>query len=329
MNEEELIAKILRGGALADSKDLLNWVGQTEDNKKDYIQYKNLWALLQTGDEMNQGQIEEGFKGVKSKINEPIKRRLFKEILKYAAIIIVAIAAGFFVNTRNFESKTSMNEIVVPKGNRSCVVLPDGTKVWLSNDSKLVYPEKFHGKTRDVKLEGEAFFNVIHSEKKPFLVNLGGGRIKVLGTEFSVTAYPEDETIQTDLIKGKIQLDVNMGKGSRNYKSFVVKPSYSLVYNKLSGEIFESKISDGFYNYWQNGIYEFKDEKFEYLAKKIERIYNVKVMFEDEQVKERKFTGTLKIDDNIYTMMEVFIRASGRPIVYHKERDNIYIKLKK
>lgn len=327
MDKEKMIEKISKGEGLTDSKELLSWVNQSEENQKTYIRYKNLWALLQRGKEMDTKYIEEGLRNVKSKINRSNKRFSFINVFKYAAIIVVALIGGFMLNTLHFDTEISMNEIVVPKGNRSSVILPDGTKVWLSNNSKLTYPETFQGKSREIKLEGEAFFNVTHNEKKPFIVNVGENRIKVLGTEFSVTAYPGDERIQTDLVAGKVQFDINTGTSTNNYQSFIIKASHSLVYNKTTGKLYEKRIPDGFYDYWQKGIYRFKDEKFESLAKKIKRIYSVEIIFEDETLKERLFTGTFIIDDNIYTLMEVFKSASGKPIGYHRERDKIYIKL--
>ena len=327
MDKEKMIETISKGEALTDSKELLGWVNQSEENQNTYIRYKNLWAILQSGKEMDSKSIAEGLRNVKSKINRSNKRYSFRNVFKYAAIIVVALFGGFMLNILRFDTNISMNEISVPKGNRSSIVLSDGTKVWISNNSKLTYPENFKGKRREVKLEGEAFFNVTHNPKKPFIVNVGENRIKVLGTEFFVTAYPYDETIQTDLVSGRIQFDVNTGIGTNNYKSFTIKPSYSLVYNKSTRKLHEEKIPDGFYNYWLKGVYKFKDEKFESLAKKIKRIYGVEIIFEVEVLKNTLFTGTFNIDDNIYTLMEVFKRASGRPIDYRRERDKIYIKL--
>jgi len=106
-------------------------------------------------------------------------------------------------------------------------------------------------------------------------------------------------------------------------------PSQSLVFDKSSGKISESKITDGFYNYWIKGVYQFKDETFEELAKKIERIYNVQVTFEEESLKKSLFSGILNIDDNIYTLMEVFERATGEPFTYTHKGNHIYIELKK
>lgn len=326
MDKEKVIEKISKRARLADSKDLLNWVGQSNENHKEYIRYKNLWALLQQGKEMDNKHIEEGLRNVKSKILKSNKSFVFKEVIKYAAVIMFALISGYFIQLLTLNKDIAMNEISVPKGNRTSIILPDGSEAWLTNGSKLIYPDNFKGKTRDVQLMGEAFFTIAHNAKKPFMVKLGEHRVKVLGTEFSVLAYPQDNTIQVDLVSGKVQMDVYNGKGSENYKSVVLQPSHSLVLDKTSGKLSKSKIPDGFFKYWQEGIYRFKDESFISLAKKINRIFGVELIFEDEIIKNRTFTGTFNIDDNIYTMMEVFKQASGEPFDFRVKRNKIYIK---
>lgn len=324
MDKENLIRKISKGESLTGSKELFAWVNQSKENEAEYIRHKNLWALLQRGKEMDSESIEEGLKSVKQNHKKGNKYYLFNVFIRYAAIIVFALLAGYLINSISFNPEVAMNEIMVPKGNRTSVVLPDGTKVWLNNGTKLIYPESFEKKTREVELVGEGYFEVTHDKKHPFIVKIGKNRVKVLGTKFSITAYPNDETVRTDLISGKVQFDIYAGNG--NYKSFLVKPSHSLVYSKTSGKLSETKIPDGFYDYWEKGVYEFKNEKFISLAKKIERIYNVEIIFEDELIKDRLFTGTFNIDDNIYTMMEVFQRASGMPFKYTRERNKIFIK---
>ncbi|MEN8117316.1 MAG: FecR domain-containing protein [Bacteroidota bacterium] len=326
MDKEKVIGKISKGERLTDSKELLIWVEQSEENKEDYIRYKNLWALLQRGKEMDHRQIEKGLQNVKSKIHKSNKSFWFNEVFKYAAIIVFAIIGGYFIRSITLNEEIAMNEISVPRGNRTSVILPDGSEAWLTNGSKLIYPENFKGKTRDVQLQGEAFFTIAHNAKKPFIVNLGEHRVKVLGTEFSVVAYPLDNTIQVDLVSGKAQMDVSDGKGTENYKTAVLLPSHSLVLDKTSGKLSRSKIPDSFFKYWQEGMYQFENESFFSLSKKIDRIFGVEIIFEDEIIKNRTFTGTFNIDDNIYTMIEVFRHASGKPFNFRVERNIIYIK---
>lgn len=326
MNQEKLIESISKGESINDSQELFDWVSESHENEKSYIRNKNLWAILQKGNEMDAGSIDEAYQNLQKKISKPKNNSFQLIFFKYAAVIVVALLCGYFVNTLSFRKEIALNELVVPKGNRMSVMLPDGTKVWLSNGTKLIYPENFKSKTREVQLEGEGFFEVTHDKKHPFIVNVGENRIKVLGTKFAVIAYPDDNTVRAELVSGSIQFDVHQQNDS--YSSYEVKPQHSLVLDKTSGKLFEAKLPEGFYNYWQYGSYEFKDEAFISLAQKVERIYNVKIIFESEALKQSLFTGTFNIDDNIYTLMEVFKKASRKPFEYHQEEGKIYVRYK-
>ncbi|SMO32196.1 FecR family protein [Saccharicrinis carchari] len=326
MDKEKIIEKILNGEKLTDSPELLAWVELAEENRQEYIRYTNLRALMQRGKEMDDEQIRDGMRRVKAKTNRAHRSFSFKQILKYAAIIILGLMAGYFIHPHTLNQKIAMTEISVPKGNRTYLTLPDGSNVWLTNGSKLIYPERFNGKTRDVQLMGEAFFTVAHNAKKPFMVNVGQHRIRVLGTEFSLVAYPDDNEIQVDLLSGKVEMEVNLGDGTDNYKSAALEPLHSLVLDKTSRKLSRSKIQDDFLNYWRKGMYQFQDESFLSLTKKINRIFGVELIFEDELLKNRTFTGTFNIDDNIYTMMEVFKQASGEAFDYRVDRNKIYLK---
>lgn len=326
METEKIIENIISGDSSNPSEEFLAWAEESEENRKEYIRYKNTWALLQQGREMGGNQIARDFKRVKARLNKRRNQVRLIRFIRYAAIVIVALIGGFLLNTltSDVENEMGMNEVSVPLGNRSLIALPDGSKAWLTNGSKLAYPEKWGGNAREVTLEGEAYFTVAHKAENPFYVNLGKHRVKVLGTEFSVVSYPNDNFIQVDLVSGSVQMDVAETEG--NFKSYDLKSLQSLVFEKTSGNLAYSKIPDSFFNYWQKGIYVFTDERFDSLAKKIERIYGIGIIFEDSTIEKRTFTGTFSIDDNIYTMMEVFKRASGQPFDYRIENKRIYIK---
>ncbi len=328
MKEKGIIERIVKNESLVHSKELLAWIQESAENRKEYIRYKNLWALLQQGREMNGKMITEDFLLVKVRMKKSQSRVIFSELVKYAAIVVLALVTGYFLHSLLLNSgrQIPMNEISVPNGNRSLVVLPDGSKVWITNGSKLTYPENFEGTTREINLEGEAFFTVAADKKKPFFVHLGVHRIKVVGTEFSVVAYPDEQMIRVDLVSGNVQMDVNDRKSPGTYQSYYLEPLQSLVVDKTSGKMRESAIPDGFFKYWKEGIYEFKNESFKSLAARMERIYAIDVVFEDNNVSQRTFTGAFRIDSNIYTIMETFKRASGKPFEYTMDNNRIYIK---
>lgn len=322
MNKERIINEIIQGGPL--SKDLLHWINQSPENLKEYIRYKNTSALLLQGKEMEVNDVAKDFRKLKFRINSTGPGWI-RNILKYAAIVIFALGAGYYFHSlASVQKDRAMNEISVPNGNRSLISLPDGSEVWLANGSSLTYPDQFSEEKREVTLSGEAFFTVAHDKSVPFFVHIGENRIRVLGTEFSVVSYPKDDEVQIDLVSGKVEFDVPDEKNK--YRSYSLDPMQRLTLDQSSGNITKAEISDSFYSYWKMGTYEFKNEPFEELAKKIERLYNVKIIFDDPAFKERTFTGTFNIDDNIYSLMEVFRRASSIPFEFEIERDKILIK---
>ncbi len=327
MESENIIDEILKSQSNFHSPELIDWINESDENRRKYIQYKNTWSLLQRGKDIDPNLVEMGYNAVKAKIKKSKRTFTPNFILRYAAIILIVLLGGYFINSTILaDRKTTWNEISVPKGNRTLIQLPDGSKAWLTNGSKLQYPEKFNKKERTVQLQGEAYFTVSHNKKRPFIVNVEDHRIKVLGTEFSAISYPDDNEIRIDLVSGKVQFDVRKNKASNEFNTYTLQPLQSIVLDKTSGAIKQSKIQDGFFSYWQEGAYKFENESFLDLSKKIERIYGVEIIFEDEKIKNRSFTGVINIDDNIYSMMEVFKRASGSPFEYRIIRKTIYVK---
>jgi len=148
----------------------------------------------------------------------------------------------------------------------------------------------------------------------------------VYGTRFSVNAYPEDQYIETSLISGSVVFENDTEINGKT--EFKIEPGNSLYYNKQSKTVENKKIQSSFYEYWEKGMYSFKDERFETLAIKLKRIFNVEVVFEDEFLKNKTYTGTININDNIFIFMEAIRRTSVQPIEYRFNNNMIYVKLK-
>src|SRR4029078_631833 len=98
------------------------------------------------------------------------------------------------------------NTVSTKRGSKSKVQLPDGTQVWLNADSRIAYNEKFQGNLREVTLEGEAYFDVVRDEKRPFVIHTAAIDIKVLGTAFNVRSYANEKNTETSLIRGSIEV---------------------------------------------------------------------------------------------------------------------------
>lgn len=337
MNKDNIwnifVKKLTEGDLkLEDESIIEEWYNESSINKTTYKILDKIWGYnpiqLIDSSTIYSKFLQRRFQYEKkqSHISHFLYYSLRISAVLFLFIVTIILAKEYLIT--NDVKECAYQEIYVPKGNRTSLILPDGSKVWLANNSTLKYPYVFEGEKREVELSGEAYFEVVKNNGRSFVVNIGQNRIKVLGTKFSVKAYPEDDIIQADLISGKIQLDIyNKGK-ENSFSSYELTPLNSLVWNKTSGKICNSRIPEGFYNYWQKGIYEFHDETLENLSKTIDRVYNIEIVFEDELLKSRKFSGTISLNDNIFTFIEAIKRTSIVPIEYKYDKNKIYVKLK-
>lgn len=327
MNQNEIINEILSDRELSSSPLLLSWIQESAENQNTYIVYKNSHALMQTGTEMTDREILNDLKKIK-KIAYKSKKRYFKQtFFKYAAILVLIIFGGYIyhLTTAGLLQEVSINEISVSEGNRSLITLPDGSEMVLVNGSKVIYPSKFIGKTREICLEGEAYLTIAHNKKKPFKVNLGDHQIEVLGTEFLVTAYPQDDAVMVDLVSGSVKMNVAKSGDKANFDVYLLEPCESLVLDKNNRSVQKHETQVDFYKYWKEGLYEFKNETFRSLALKLERIHHIKIIFEDDAISSCKFTGALHANAKISTTLEVFKKAAGIPFNYTIIKNEIYI----
>ena len=147
--------------------------------------------------------IGSAFKTFISQVKQKSQRKLFVNIGKYAAIALILVASTIWATLRLADNAApTMNTLFVPAGQRAQITLQDGTQVWLNAQSTLTYPSHFSRKNREVKITGEAFFDVAKDRKKPFIVSTQNVHVKVLGTQFNVYSYPGAGYIQTDLVEG-------------------------------------------------------------------------------------------------------------------------------
>lgn len=330
-----IIGKKLEGNVTQDEEKALNeWISSSNANKQVYFQIKELWYHKQ--DQTNNSQAIAAYDKLINRIKfaEVIQsqsrvQRISSQVnqfVKYAAIIFFFLSFSFlsyyYVTEEN--SKNEFCIISVPKGNKSEIVLPDGSKIWLNNNSKLIYPKKFNQSEREVELIGEGYFEVHRNEKIPFIVKTSDVKIKVLGTKFNISAYPNDKFIETTLISGKVTVQSNENPEVVN----TLNPGESMTFDKIGNRTAITPVDTKFYTYWMKGEFVFRDEKFETLAKRIERIYNVEIIFEDQTLKEKTYTGDFKVDDNIYSILEIFKRSTSEPIEYITDRNKITIRRK-
>lgn len=213
------------------------------------------------------------------------------------------------------------NTIKVPNGRRFTLTLTDGTNISLNAGSSLRYPEGFaEGKERRVYLQGEGFFNVKKDKAHPFIVETKDNSIRVLGTKFNVSSYPDDEENNTVLVEGSIALGT---KGQDHLEQITLQPGFMASWpsNSPSSVLLEEVDTD-VYTGWLEGKIVFKNTPFKEIRKRLERHYNVAIQNTDTILDRKKFTGTFDIE----TLEEVLaILNENYPLRYLKQNDTISI----
>jgi len=290
----ELILNYITGNCTPEeAKNVRNWIESDSENKREYIRLKNLYAL--SDESKTSADIEKEYQKVKQKLGfkKTTMLYLFREVLKYAAVIIFTFSAAYFLFQIKTE-KTSIpqeyvwNEIVVPKGQMSEFVFGDGTHVWLNSGSTLRVPANPQADIREAYLEGEAFFDVAKNPERPFLVHTINLDVKVLGTSFNIQAYPDALNMETTLVEGRVEiLNKNQIKLAELNKGELLSFSKSDKIGKI--EVVDTTP----YYAWRDGKMVFKDKPLGDIAKQLERWYNVKINFKDESLKSFRFSGTI------------------------------------
>lgn len=214
------------------------------------------------------------------------------------------------------------NAVHVPNGKTFRVVLSDGTAVNLNSGSSLRYPVKFiKGKNREVSLIGEAFFDVRKNAHSPFIVTTGKMDVRVLGTKFNVTSYPEDTNQSTVLVEGSVRL-YEAGDSYHEDDSTLLSPGYKADWNTNEKQMVVSKVNTELYTSWIEGKLTMKKMKFSTIIQRLQRHYNVKINNEYEALDERFFTATFETE----TMQEVLETFKiETPFEYEINGDMIHI----
>lgn len=206
------------------------------------------------------------------------------------------------------EDTNTMNQLVIPYGNQSRVVLSDNTVVWLNAGSRLVYPTHFKNKTREVLLIGEAFFEVAKNPEKPFIVKASGIDIRVLGTKFNVSAYAEDNLIQTVLNEGSVAI---RRAGAKFFeKDVVISPNQMASFDKISNGTKIYKVSAEKYCLWTKGMMNFEEVDFSQVIKQLTRFYNISVAFSDQQNEKMRISGKLDLKKSRKEVIEYLEKVS-------------------
>jgi ferric-dicitrate binding protein FerR (iron transport regulator) len=359
---DDLIAKYMANSISSDEwKQLMEWVDENKNNQQYFDQSREIWLAAKINNNKPEFDYRPAFQKFVKKAeikSEKAIRRIQVTFAKVAAIIVIAFLSGILF--QSLLQKTNSNisqfqEISVPLGSRSKVRLPDGTSVVLNAGSTIRYRMDYGAKQRLVYLDGEGFFEVAKDKKRPFIVKTEFIDVKALGTTFNVKAYSADNKVETALVEGLVEIQrTKVKSGNKDEKNIVLlKPKQRYTFLKTEGMIPEQvhtkavsqeekierinkiQVVDARRCYisenvnlvqdisWKDKRWVISREQLGELAIKLGRRYDVTISFEDENLKNYSFTGTLE-DESLEQVLKVMSLSS--PISYKVKGKQVVFK---
>ena len=205
----------------------------------------------------------------------------------------------------------------VPRGGEYTLVLADGSKVFLNAESSLKYPVLFSGDLRKVKLEGEAYFEVKRNPEKPFVVDIGGMQVNVLGTTFGIRAYADEREIRTTLVSGR----VNVSAGKQVYE---LKPSEQAVFDKQTEAVKVAAVDTELFVGWKDGRLVFDNCSLERILKDLGRWYSFEVFYATSAAKEIPFSLNIRKHEKFAQVLEL-MQSTGK-IQFEINKNTVIVK---
>jgi len=203
--------------------------------------------------------------------------------LKVAAILVILCSAVYFGSNLYHEKEPALSAFSTLAAQRKLITLTDGTRVWLNNATVLRYPAKFGSRSREVELDGEAFFEVAHNPARPFLIHTQKLRVQVLGTSFNVRSYASDKDIAVNVATGKVAV-------CSSQKTVMLERGEGIVYNKQQQNFSASEDDTALSRAWQNNTLYFRYQTLETIGLRLERWYGVKFSITGEKLRQKKYT---------------------------------------
>lgn len=246
---------------------------------------------------------------------------LSPRIVRYVGIVasVLLLLGGFLAydTYRDEQLRRVVQTVYVPVGNRTNILLPDGTNVWLSANTTLRYPIAFSSQNREVSLNGEAYFEV-KKDKKPFIVRTDKYNVKVLGTTFDVEAYAGKPTFKTVLYEGKVKLYDEAAS-----EVVLLSPGQTA---RLVGDRLEvSATTEGNSYRWKDGLIYIEDKSFEEIMELFEKFYDIRIVIQNKKVGDLGYHGKLRISDGVEHALRVL--QNDYPFTYRRDEETniIYI----
>ena len=353
--DHDQLSKLFAGELTFNEKESL-WASLHADAESfdEAAKLKSSWAATQLiAIPADKKTARKGWKRFRSGMNQQKRdRQKYMRWAAAAAVVIFAYILGTQTSTKHESMEIAGGEYTIeaPKGGKSLMTLTDGSKVWLNAGSSLLFDKSFGEQSRNLTLQGEAYFEVAHDAERPFLVETSGITIAALGTAFNVKAYPEDELIETTLVTGSVRIETN-AQSITKAEPVVLEPNQKLVFHKNRQSIsvlpnddvtapVDEQPATALQSFskielavdvdvevstsWKDKRWIVLGERLGVFAANIERKYDMVLIFEDAELEDYRVSATLEEEtiEQLFNAIRLTI-----PMDYRIERNQVYLKV--
>jgi ferric-dicitrate binding protein FerR (iron transport regulator) len=285
-----------------EEQDILEWIALSDDNYQHYLKERKLWNMLL----LNCRQEETDAGGRKRN-----RLSVWKITAVAASLALLVSVTGHLFKASDISK--NVHSVIVPPGQRTQLILEDGTKVWLNAKTTLTYAAQFDTDSRKVTLNGEGYFEVMPEKDRPFIIITEKYNVRVTGTTLNVCAYANSvNPFELSLLTGKIQLEDSNGAGT----NIQLRPNEYLT--ERDGALHKAPITSYDRFRWKDGLICLDDEPFDTLMEKFAEYYAIKIIVKNKAYSGYHCTGTFRMNDGV----DYALRVLQRDVRFNYKRDD-------
>lgn len=307
IKQGSIIGRYLTGKESEDDRrQLKDWLDEDTAHQalfREINNEKNISSAIESYDSFNE---DNAWKKYTQLISLASYRKIITRWQIAAVFFFLVGCAGVIAYLTDSISSRSFTTVSTNKGQNSKVTLPDGSVVWVSSGTTLSYNTNFGEKERSIKLSGQAFFEIAKNKKKPLIVACNELKIKVLGTKFDVSAYPDDHSINVVLESGSVELSL------ANNKSFkqMLSPGEMARFDIMRKELVVSRDVNYKFTSWKDGVLIFRNDSMDEVLKKLGRWYNIDIQVDNPKINQLIFNATI-VNENVEDIFDLIKFSCG------------------
>lgn len=246
--------------------------------------------------------VKDALDSFRMRIGRMHRKVVFRMLAAAAVVAVVFLGIGLYSGSRigaEAAESVSLREVFVKNGQQRSLRLPDGLEVIVGGGSRLMFPERFTGKERNVYFSGEGFFDVAADTRKPFIVNVDGTKVAVTGTKFNIKAYEEDGQQTVTLMEGKVDVTFDGSEAPLHLTS-----GKAAFFDRITGEISLYDLAESKYPAWYKGEFDAYHSSFRQVARDLERIFDVRIIFRNEELENTMFYISIVHAESVDMILE-------------------------